>query len=214
MNVRKVVWTAAAFVAAGALALPGSALAQEPSGDIVETADAAGSFTTLLAAAEAAGLVDTLKGDGPFTVFAPTDDAFNALPAGTVEGLLADPAALSEVLLYHVVAGEVLAADVVGLTSATTVQGSDIAIAVSGGGVVLNGSANVVTTDVMATNGVIHVIDAVLLPPADAAPTPATAGNAGLGEDSTGWALYALATLGAIVVIGGAALATRRAGRQ
>ena len=135
--------------------------------NIVEVADAAGSFTTLLAAAEAAGLVDTLMGEGPFTVFAPTDDAFAALPEGTVEGLLEDPAALAEILLYHVVSGEVRAETVVTLASATTVQGSDVSIVVDDGGVVLNGSANVTTTDVDASNGVIHIIDAVLLPAAD-----------------------------------------------
>lgn len=133
-------------------------------GTIVDVAASAGSFETLLAAAEAAGLVDTLQGDGPFTVFAPTDDAFAALPEGTLDSLLADPAALSEILLYHVVSGEVLAADVVGLTSATSVQGSDIAIEVVDGGVVLNGASNVVTTDVDASNGVIHIIDSVILP--------------------------------------------------
>ncbi len=132
--------------------------------NIVEVAAEAGSFSTLLAAAEAAGLVDTLTSDGPFTVFAPTDDAFAALPEGTVEGLLEDPEALAEILLYHVVSGEVLAETVVTLDSATTVQGSDVAIVVDDGGVVLNGSANVVTTDVDASNGVIHIIDAVLLP--------------------------------------------------
>ena len=211
MKARRMATAALALIASAAIALPGSASAQEATGDIVETADAAGSFTTLLAAAEAAGLVDTLKGDGPFTVFAPTDAAFAALPAGTVEGLLADPEALAQVLLYHVVPGQVLAADVVGLTSATTVQGSDIAIAVVGGGVVLNGNVNVTATDVLATNGVIHVIDGVLLPPT--APTPAEAGNGGLGE-STLWSLYALATLGAILFVGGAAMVTRRAGRE
>ena len=188
MKARRMATAALALIASAAIALPGSASAQEATGDIVETADAAGSFTTLLAAAEAAGLVDTLKGDGPFTVFAPTDAAFAALPAGTVEGLLADPEALAQVLLYHVVPGQVLAADVVGLTSATTVQGSDIAIEVVGGGVVLNGNVNVTATDVLATNGVIHVIDGVLL--------------------------YALATLGAVLFVGGAAMVTRRAGRE
>ncbi len=132
--------------------------------NIVEVAAEAGSFSTLLAAAEAAGLVDTLTSDGPFTVFAPTDDAFAALPEGTVEGLLEDPEALADILLYHVVSGEVRAETVVTLDSATTVQGSDVAIVVDDGGVVLNGSANVVTTDVDASNGVIHIIDAVLLP--------------------------------------------------
>ena len=136
------------------------------SNTIVDVATEAGSFSTLLAAAEAAGLVDTLNSDGPFTVFAPTDEAFAALPDGTVEGLLEDPEALSEILLYHVVSGEVLAAAVVDLDLATTVQGADIAIEVVDGGVVLNGTANVVTTDVDASNGVIHVIDQVILPPA------------------------------------------------
>ncbi|MDJ0925082.1 MAG: fasciclin domain-containing protein [Acidimicrobiia bacterium] len=124
------------------------------------------SFTTLVTAVEAAGLVETLQGDGPFTVFAPTDDAFAALPEGTLDSLLADPEALAEVLTYHVVPGKVLAEDVVALSAATSVQGSDIAIEVVDGGVVLNGSANVIATDVEASNGVVHVIDAVILPPA------------------------------------------------
>jgi uncharacterized surface protein with fasciclin (FAS1) repeats len=135
--------------------------------DIVETATEAGSFTTLLTAAKAAGLVETLQGDGPFTVFAPTDEAFAALPAGTLEGLLADKEALKKVLLYHVVPNAVTADKVVGLTSADSVEGSPIAIAVKDGTVFLNGNARVVTADVLASNGVIHVIDAVILPPAD-----------------------------------------------
>lgn len=133
--------------------------------DIVATADGAGTFTTLLAAATAAGLVETLQGPGPFTVFAPTDDAFAALPEGTLDSLLADPEALGQILLYHVVAGEVLAADVVGLTSAESVQGSPIAISVMDGKVYLNETAQVTATDIMASNGVIHVIDQVILPP-------------------------------------------------
>jgi len=135
--------------------------------DIVATAKEAGTFSTLLTAATAAGLVETLQGDGPFTVFAPTDAAFAALPKGTLEGLLADPAALKKVLLYHVVSGKVTADQVVALSSADSVEGSPIAIAVKDGSVVLNDKAKVVTTDVMASNGVIHVIDSVLLPPAD-----------------------------------------------
>ena len=134
--------------------------------DIVATADGAGTFKTLLAAAKAAGLVDTLQGKGPFTVFAPTDEAFAALPAGTLDGLLADPEALKKILLYHVVSGEVTADKVVDLTSADTVEGSPIAISVKDGKVYLNDAAQVVTTDIMASNGVIHVIDQVLLPPA------------------------------------------------
>jgi uncharacterized surface protein with fasciclin (FAS1) repeats len=133
--------------------------------DIVGTATAAGSFKTLLTAATAAGLVDTLQGKGPFTVFAPTDEAFAALPAGTLDKLLADKEALKQVLLYHVVAGDVTADQVVKLTSATSVEGAPIAISVKDGKVYLNGSAQVVTPDVMASNGVIHVIDKVILPP-------------------------------------------------
>lgn len=140
-------------------------VAAEEMGTIVDVAAGAGTFETLLAAATAAGLADTLAGDGPFTVFAPTDEAFAALPEGTVEGLLEDPAALSEILLYHVVPGKVLAADVVSLTSATTVQGSDVTISVDGGAVMIDG-ANVTATDIEASNGVIHVIDAVILPSA------------------------------------------------
>lgn len=132
---------------------------------IVEVAAEAGTFETLLAAADAAGLVDTLNGDGPFTVFAPTDAAFAALPDGTLDSLLADPEQLSAILLYHVVPGEVKAADVVELSSATTVEGSDIEITIDDGTVVLNGSANVTATDIDASNGVVHVIDSVILPP-------------------------------------------------
>lgn len=132
---------------------------------IVATAEAAGDFTTLLAAVEAAGLVETLEGEGPYTVFAPTDDAFAALPEGTVEGLLEDPEALGDILLYHVVPGEVTSDQVVTLESATTAQGSDLAIRVEGDSVFVN-DAQVIVTDIQASNGVIHVIDAVLLPPA------------------------------------------------
>lgn len=133
--------------------------------DIVDTAVAAGSFNTLATALKAAGLVETLKGKGPFTVFAPTDDAFRKLPAGTLEKLLADKAQLTKVLTYHVVAGKVLAADVVKLTEAKTVEGSSARISVKDGKVKVDG-ANVVKTDVGASNGVIHVLDAVILPPA------------------------------------------------
>lgn len=144
------------------LSLP--VVAQDTPADIVDTAVADGRFTTLVAAVEAAGLVDTLKGEGPFTVFAPTDDAFAALPEGAVEGLLEDIPALTDILLYHVVAGEVLAADVVELESATTVQGSDIAITVTDEGVFLNDTIQVIITDIVTSNGVIHVIDGVLMP--------------------------------------------------
>ncbi|NNK90846.1 MAG: fasciclin domain-containing protein [Acidimicrobiia bacterium] len=135
-------------------------------GTIVDVAVGAGTFDTLVAAVTAAGLGDTLSGDGPFTVFAPTDDAFAALPEGTLEALLDDIPTLTDILLYHVVAGEVLAADVVGLDSATTVQGSDVTITVDGSSVMVD-AANVVATDIIASNGVIHVIDAVILPPSN-----------------------------------------------
>jgi uncharacterized surface protein with fasciclin (FAS1) repeats len=131
--------------------------------DIVATAASAGTFNTLLAAAKAAGLVDTLQSDGPFTVFAPTDEAFAKLPAGTVDELLANPDQLRAILLYHVVPGKVMAADVVKLSSVTTAQGSDIAISMHGGGVMVN-DANVTATDIETSNGVIHVIDSVMLP--------------------------------------------------
>ncbi len=134
--------------------------------DIVDTAVAAGSFKTLAAAVTAAGLVPTLKGAGPFTVFAPTDDAFAKLPAGTVEALLADIPKLTGILTYHVVAGKVTAADVVKLDgkSAKTVNGAEVKIGTTGG-VKLNGTANVTQTDIECSNGVIHVLDAVILPP-------------------------------------------------
>ena len=130
--------------------------------DIVDTAVSAGSFTTLVAAVQAAGLVDTLKGAGPFTVFAPTDEAFAKLPEGTVEALLNDIPKLTKILTYHVVSGKVMAADVVKLTSAKTVEGSEVKIDASNG-VKINDST-VTTADVVADNGVIHVIDSVLLP--------------------------------------------------
>ncbi len=134
--------------------------------DIIDTAVAAGTFKTLAAAVTAAGLVDTLKGAGPFTVFAPTDEAFAKLPAGTVEALLKDIPKLKAILTYHVVAGKVLAADVVKLDgkSAKTVNGAEVKITTAGG-VKLNGSAHVVKTDIECTNGVIHVLDSVILPP-------------------------------------------------
>jgi uncharacterized surface protein with fasciclin (FAS1) repeats len=133
--------------------------------DLVETAAAAGGFETLLAAAQAAGLVETLRGAGPFTVFAPTDEAFAALPAGTVEGLLKDRDALRAVLLYHVVPARVTSAGVAGVSSAETVHGASLRIRVSDGRVQVGDDATVVQADVLASNGVIHVIDRVLLPP-------------------------------------------------
>jgi len=133
--------------------------------DIVDTAVANGSFKTLAAALGAAGLVETLKGEGPFTVFAPTDAAFAKLPAGTVDDLLKpeNKAKLTSILTYHVVAGKVLAADVVKLTEATTVEGGKVSIAVTDGQVKVD-DANVTATDIKTSNGVIHVIDTVLMP--------------------------------------------------
>ena len=135
--------------------------------DIIDTAVAAGTFKTLAAAVTAAGLVDTLKSAGPFTVFAPSDEAFAKLPPGTVEGLLNDIPKLKAILTYHVVAGKVMAADVAKLDgkTAATVNGATLSVSATGG-VKLNGDVNVVATDIECTNGVIHVIDAVLLPSA------------------------------------------------
>jgi uncharacterized surface protein with fasciclin (FAS1) repeats len=154
-----------AAVTALALAI-GSASARAAEKDIVDTAVSAGQFQILVAAVQAGGLVETLKGPGPFTVFAPTDAAFAKLPAGTIDMLLLpeNKQKLVEILTYHVVAGEVMAADVVNLTEATTVNGATLPIAVTGGTVMV-GNAKVVATDVAATNGVIHVVDTVLLPP-------------------------------------------------
>jgi len=131
---------------------------------IVELARENGSFETLLAALDAAGLTETIATGGPFTVFAPTDDAFAALPEGALEGLLADPEALADVLTYHVVAGEVPASEVVSLDSAETLNGASVSITASDAGVEVN-EANVIATDLAAFNGIVHVIDAVLLPP-------------------------------------------------
>ncbi len=149
--------TAAAFLATPAFPAAHSM-------DIVDTAANAGDFNTLLAAAEAAGLVDTLKSEGPFTVFAPTDAAFAALPKGTVENLL-DPAnkdQLAAILTYHVIAGQVMSGDLSDGMTATTVQGSDVTISTDSG--VMVNDANVVSADIEASNGVIHVIDKVIMP--------------------------------------------------
>ena len=132
--------------------------------DIVQTAIKAGNFTTLTTALTEAGLVDALKGDGPFTVFAPTDEAFKNLPDGALEGLLKDKEALKNVLLYHVVSGKVSSKEVVDLNKATTLNGSDLNIKTNNGKVMIN-DADVIGADVMASNGIIHVIDRVLLPP-------------------------------------------------
>jgi uncharacterized surface protein with fasciclin (FAS1) repeats len=153
----------AALALAAAIAIPATAHAQPK--DIVDTAVAAGTFKSLAAALQAADLIQTMKGPGPFTVFAPTDEAFAKLPKGTVEDLLKpeNKKKLTGILTYHVVAGKVMAADVVKLTEATTVQGSKVSIKVTDGKVTVD-AANVVKTDIGCSNGVIHVIDAVILP--------------------------------------------------
>lgn len=160
-----------AVVSAALIALSSAAIAghhgkkEAMPGDIVDVAVSAGQFNTLAAALDAAGLVETLKGDGPFTVFAPTDDAFAKLPEGTIETLLKpeNKDQLVAILTYHVVPGSVMASDVVELDSATTVNGADVAIKVSTEGVQVD-NAMVVKTDISASNGVIHVIDSVILP--------------------------------------------------
>jgi uncharacterized surface protein with fasciclin (FAS1) repeats len=151
-----------ALALATTTALSAPAFAQDM--NIVETAVSAGSFTTLVAAVEAAGLVETLSGEGPFTVFAPTDEAFAALPEGTVEGLLEDTEALTAVLTYHVVPGAVMSGDLSDGMTATTVNGADIEVGIDMGTVMIN-DATVTTADIETSNGVIHVIDSVILPP-------------------------------------------------
>jgi len=161
-------------IANGAAASKPAAAKPAASKDIVATAIGAGQFKTLVAAVQAAGLVTALQGEGPFTVFAPTDAAFAKLPAGTVEGLLKDPKALSNILLYHVLPGEVKAAAVTDGLTAKTLQGSPVMFSIVNGQPKIEG-ANIVATDIMASNGVIHVIDSVILPPA--APAAATHPN-------------------------------------
>lgn len=144
---------------------PSAAATEQPGSNILETAAAAGSFTTLAAAINAAGLAETLSGPGPFTVFAPTDDAFAKLPAGTVEDLLKpeNKEKLVAVLTYHVVPGNVMAKDVVGSPKLKSVQGQELTVRVDGSAVSIDG-ASVIKTDIAASNGVIHVIDSVVLP--------------------------------------------------
>jgi len=160
---RTFVTIASAAALTSAVAVTSIANANGNSMDIVDTAINAGSFTTLVAAVQAAGLVDTLKSEGPFTVFAPTDEAFAALPEGTVEGLLADPEALAKILTYHVIAGKVMSTDLSDGMTAATVNGAEVTITTMGG-VKING-ANVISADIETSNGVIHVIDQVILPP-------------------------------------------------
>jgi uncharacterized surface protein with fasciclin (FAS1) repeats len=150
------------FLSVAALLVFGAFSANAQSKDIVDTAVAAGSFNTLVKAVQAAGLVETLKGAGPFTVFAPTDEAFAKLPAGTLDNLLANPDQLKAVLTYHVVAGKVMAADVKP-GPVKTVQGSEAKISVKDGQPMID-KAKIVKTDIVTSNGVIHVIDAVILP--------------------------------------------------
>ncbi len=157
---------AALFAMLGVVSAPPTEAGDKPAKDIVDTAVSAGKFKTLVAAVQAADLVDTLKGKGPFTVFAPTDEAFAKIPKDKLDALIKDKKALTSVLTYHVVPGKVLAADVVKLDSAKTVQGQPVQIVTKNGKVTING-ANVVMTDIVCSNGVIHVIDAVILPPSD-----------------------------------------------
>jgi uncharacterized surface protein with fasciclin (FAS1) repeats len=147
------------------LLLTAAAFAAAPTMDIVDTAVSAGSFKTLVAAVKAADLVNTLKGPGPFTVFAPTDEAFAKLPAGTLETLLKpeNKAKLTAILTYHVVPGKVMAADVVKLSKAKTVNGQELSVQTTNGSVTVD-NAKVLKTDILCTNGVIHVIDTVVLP--------------------------------------------------
>jgi len=154
-----------AVAAVLSLAIVSAQAGKAPQKDIVDTAVAAGTFNTLATALKAAGLVDTLKGTGPFTVFAPTDEAFAKLPAGTIEDLLKpeNKAKLVSILTYHVVPGAVSSGEVVKMTSAKTVQGQSVKIVAKDGGVMIDG-AKVVKADVKASNGVIHVIDSVILP--------------------------------------------------
>jgi uncharacterized surface protein with fasciclin (FAS1) repeats len=155
------------FIATAAIALGSAGMTATATGeprDIVDTAVAAGSFKTLATALEAADLIPTLKGEGPFTVFAPTDEAFAKMPQADLEALLKDKQALTRVLTYHVVPGKVMAADVVKLKEAATVEGTSVAIEVSDGNVKVD-DANVIATDIVASNGVIHVIDTVITPP-------------------------------------------------
>ncbi len=154
------------FCLVGGLAAHHAAAAANDDKDIVQTVTDDGQFKTLATALEAAGLIDTLKGDGPFTVFAPTDEAFAKLPKEKLEALLKDKEALKDILTYHVVAKKVMAADVAKLDSAKTVEGKSVAIEATDGKVKVGG-ANVTKTDIECKNGVIHVIDTVLMPPDD-----------------------------------------------
>jgi len=185
-----------ALSAVPALAAPAS----QAEKDIVTIAVEDGRFTTLVAAVQAAGLADTLAGEGTFTVFAPTDDAFAKLPAGTIDALLADIPALTDILLYHVAGEKLMAADVVSMSSINTLQGQPLSVKVEGDKVMVN-DAQVIITDIEASNGVIHVIDTVLLPPAAApAELPQT------GEANSANTLMVLAAIGLGLVVFGVAV--------
>ena len=158
----------------------------QPTLDIVETAAADGRFTTLLAAAQAADLVDALKGPGPLTVFAPTDEAFGKLPAGTVEALLQDTAALAAILTYHVVVGEVSSTQVITLDSAATLNGQSVNVTVNTDGTVMIDNATIIIKDIQTSNGIIHVIDEVILP------TAQTTGKYDSGSLATGWGYFTI----------------------
>ena len=164
---RKIIITLMVVFAVASLAFAGGNKSKEmepASKSIVEIAVEDERFSTLVAALQAADLVGTLEGEGPFTVFAPTDDAFAMLPDGTVDALLNDIPTLQSILLYHVVPGNVMASDVVNLSSADTASGLEVSISVENGAVKIN-DAQVIITDIVASNGVIHVIDRVILPP-------------------------------------------------
>lgn len=186
-------------------AFPALAAPAQQEQDIVDIAVADGRFTTLVAALQATGLDETLKGEGPFTVFAPTDDAFNALPDGMLEDLLANPDQLADILLYHVVPGKVMAADVVNLSSADTVLGQPVSISVSDGNVMVD-NATVIITDIEGTNGVIHVIDAVIVPGAEEMAAPAALPATGGENSTTNNLVIALAAAGLLLVLGGATM--------
>jgi uncharacterized surface protein with fasciclin (FAS1) repeats len=209
--------TMLALLVASVVPVTAAPAAQEAQ-NIVEIAVNDGRFETLVTALTATGLDETLRGDGPFTVFAPTDDAFNALPDGTIEALLDDTETLSNILLYHVVSGKVMAADVVNLDSAETVLGESVDINVSGETVMVN-DAQVIITDIEASNGVIHVIDSVLLPPAEEAGAGGAAGSEMEGEapstmpvaggESSANLFLILLLVGGILAVSGLALRWR-----
>lgn len=175
-----------------------------PTMDIVDIAASNEDFSTLVTAVSAAGLVDALKGEGPFTVFAPTNAAFEALPDGTLEALVADPSGdLADILHYHVLNGKVMAADVTDGLEAPTLLGDTVKFSVTADGVKIN-DANIIMTDIEASNGVIHVIDAVILPPAEAEAAPAQLPVTGGGQTSLPLALAVAAGLMAVLFAGAA----------